>query len=45
MSYNKKTAGENQRFFVGMVGFEPTTSPTRTARASRAAPHPDAAKL
>ena len=28
-------------FIVGMVGFEPTTSPTRTARAGRAAPHPE----
>ena len=28
-------------FIVGAAGFEPTTLPTRTARASRAAPRPD----
>lgn len=39
-----KTAGKDAGGdCVGMVGFEPTTSPTRTARASRSAPHPEAA--
>ncbi len=36
--------GQNSPYFiVGMEGFEPTASPTRTARASRTAPHPEAA--
>ncbi len=27
--------------FVGVIGFEPTTSSSRTKRANRTAPHPD----
>jgi hypothetical protein len=39
---NGRSHNENGRFlFVGAAGFEPTTSPTRTARASQAAPCPE----